>query len=299
MPPRIVLAADNSQISQYLTCPKSWYLKYIKNLSTRDTSRRFVAMDKGTVVHALMDVYYKCRGGNMPVNDSLATCYKTLDAQLAQKKLPDLSREDIFFIKQRFGLYVGTYINNDYQPMVINGKPQVEIGFSIPILDNSQYLFVLEGRIDLIDRREMFVDHKSQDRYQTHYPFDTQFLTYSLATGLKLGAVNYFGMQETPNKNTFHRLQLSFSHSHLERWKVRLIDIFKQMAYELYQVRDLGFESNTNEVSCKGLFGRACEFHTCCEATDERIQQLILLQQYEEKPRWEPWAIPEGDIVIA
>jgi hypothetical protein len=288
---KIILSADNSQISQFLTCPKSWYLKYINHLGKRGSN--VAALDKGTVVHALLDVFYKCRGLGMNVNDSLNTTFKTFDRQMELGKLPEIKNEDTKLIKGRFSLYVTYYLSKDFKPLVINNIPQVEVGFSIPLVDTPTHLFAIEGKIDLITTQEMFVDHKSQERKYDHYQFDTQFLTYAMASGLKLGMVNYFGLQkEFKEGTTFRRMSLCFSHSHLDRWKERLHSLFLQMVGELNNIEE-GFEPSTNEKSCSGSWGYPCEFHTICEATDSRIQKMIQISQYEERPRWEPWTIKD------
>src|SRR6267143_4227287 len=53
------LILDASQIYEYQTCPLKWYYNYKENLrlGISDTT----AMDKGTLIHNLLELYYNCR----------------------------------------------------------------------------------------------------------------------------------------------------------------------------------------------------------------------------------------------
>lgn len=285
---RIVLAVDNSQLVSFLTCPRQWQLQYLKSIKPKRLDTLKVSpLDKGTVVHALLDTYYKARAlGNNP-NDALGICFRTLDKGVELGKIPEIPKTDINFIKNRFGVYVANYLTNDYRPLCLDGIPQVEVGFSIPLIDTLDVLFVLEGRIDLITE-QMFVDHKSQDRTYNHYPYDTQFLTYALATGLKLGAINYFGLQETINANTFRRQQLSFQQDHLDRWREKVIYYMWRMA----ECIELNHYEH-NEKSCSGQWGHPCPYTKIDEIIDESIAEQVEQQYYEVVPRWEPWSLAE------
>src|SRR5215471_8589145 len=137
---RITLKADSTQINDFMQCPRMWYYRYHRNLTavTRDRA----ALDKGSLTHHLLDYYYNL----------IPTMYPTMAAKEAIRQLqtsPDVnlqvSAEDRNMILNRFLQYT-MYYQNDWQPLIVDGKPQVEIGFSVPIVDNDQYFFVLEGR---------------------------------------------------------------------------------------------------------------------------------------------------------
>lgn len=278
---RVSLAADSSQISDFMKCPRLWYYKYIRNLEFSGAERN-LAFDKGTLVHALFDYYYQ-RMPNNPMqiaNEAILHFRKNVD------KL-GVPKSDVDLIVSRFMAYSQMY-SNDFQPLIINGKPQVEVGFSVPILDTSTFYFVLEGRIDLITNQEVFVDHKTQSRKYDHYKFTPQFLTYSLATGLSHGCINYFSLADTVNKDTFRRSLFTVNNDVRERWKKKVIEIFHKMAY-----CKITGKFDMNEVSCQDNFG-ICQFAKLDEETNPKMVEIIIKQQYRQREEWKPWRL-NGD----
>jgi PD-(D/E)XK nuclease superfamily len=275
---KISLAADASQIADFMKCPRLWYYKYIRNLEF--SGPRNLAFDKGTLVHALMDYYYR----RMPDN-SIKVAGEAV--QEFRKNVPKLGveKKDVDLIIARFQAYSQMYGVNDFQPLVVNGEPQVEVGFSVPIVDTNYFYFVLEGRIDLITKNEIFVDHKTQSRKYDHYKHTPQFLTYALATGLSQGCVNYFSLADLVNKDTFRRQVFVINSEIRERWKQKLIQIFYKMA----ECKRTGnFEMN--EVSCQDNFG-ICQYAKLDEETDNKFREQLIKLQYREREAWQPWRL--------
>jgi hypothetical protein len=281
---RTIIKADNSQMSCFLTCPQKWAYEYIHSIEPIGYKKP--ALEKGTVVHAMLDYYYKAIGMKKSPMDAYKESIEVFKARDEVKTY--LSKDELFFISQRFFQYVTAHLHQDFRPMVLEGKPQVEMGFSLPLFENNSYLFVVEGRIDLITQDEFFVDHKSQERKYDHYKFDTQFLTYAWATGLRKGMVNYFGLQKEINQDTFRRLLISISSQHIARWKDRMLDIFFQMAQCLKSKK---YEQREN--SCPGSWGYFCHYTPLCETLHPPLRDKLIQLQYKPKARWEPWSLQE------
>lgn len=284
---KFCLNMDSTEISSFRHCPHEWMLSYRRNLQRR--RRKTEGMDKGTVIHSLLDPYYFSIGSGQNKQDSQKYAIDTFKKDAREWKL---DREQIFFLITRFSQYCAIYSGNDFIPIVKNGKPAVEIGFSLPLVDNDQFLFVLEGRIDAIVKQQgliFFVDHKSQSREYEIYDFSIQFMNYSLACGLNRGMINYVGLQKDlkPDEH-IRRTPLFFPPNILQRWYKCLVATFFQAAHALLTT---SFEQRWEHCGNDG-FGRFCQFTKLCEETNQNTREALIQVEYEVKEKWSPWSLP-------
>lgn len=303
---RSVLIADSTQISAFLECPEYYNLRHKQNLGL-DTEVDEPIM-AGTFGHKLLDIYY----ANLHLGVDKAV-------ELAQSFEPptefNLSSDLINLIRERFNLYWMTYSKKDIVPLTkrvhqiviikqsdsppadieeyigypIDKYPNialVEQGFSYELLNTSEYLFVLEGRIDLIGEingTKLWSDHKFQFRKRDLYNKSIQFRNYSLVTDLSMGIINYIRLHKETSKDTLKRDLVTFSPAERRHWKQELIEIFIKM---VKTVKSGSFERNRD--SCPGKFGYKCEFTPICDEYDPLIQ-VEIKKRYKEIPIWKPW----------
>lgn len=317
---RKTLILDSSQIESFLTCNQLWNLKYQENLTLSTEVREDMAM--GTYGHKLLEIYYTALALGKTVQQAVALAQSfhlegdfPLSAEMREK------------VSARFNDYWMIYCANDIIPALgapipiirfrehkylfnnqceicgdknfIEGdcpnrpytkmepKPLVEQGFSYELLNTPEYLFVLEGRIDLIGTlsgQNCWLDHKFQGRKRDLYSKSIQFRNYSLVTDLSLGIINYIRMAKTIEKDTLTRHIVSFSSKDRREWKQELIEIFVTI------VRDMELSEYTkNRSACPGKFGYPCEFTKICEETNPVTIQAIKSINYKEKEKWTPW----------
>jgi hypothetical protein len=296
---RFELAIDSTQISLFLECPKKWWWSFRQRLQRKGQKRD--ALDKGSLVHWMMDGYYHSihRGAKWQV------ALKETQEALARKDwlflgtkeeemislLERLPKNEVDLIKDRFNQYAVNYHMADFVPLTRNGKPAIEVGFSVPIVDNSFYLFVLEGRLDFIANYNgipVNVDHKSQARKKARHAMEVQFLNYSLATGINRMCINYFGLQKDFKAGeTFRRDVFCYNPIQLRIWRQKLETIFYRMAHAIQMDY-----FDTNEFSCSGgRGGWPCEFvEICKENVAPGVIQAKIKENYEERPLWTPWS---------
>jgi hypothetical protein len=300
---RQVLIADSTQISAFLECPEYYNLKHKQNLGL-DTEVDEPIM-AGTFGHKLLDIYY----ANLHLGVDKAV-------ELAQSFEPpiefNLSLDLISLIRGRFNLYWMTYSRKDIVPLTkrihkiefkwigpfiaknsreypIDRYPNValvEQGFSYELLNTSEYLFVLEGRIDLIGEingTKLWADHKFQFRKRDLYNKSIQFRNYSLVTDLSMGIINYIRLHKETSKDTLKRDLVTFSPAERRHWKQELTEIFIKM---VKTIKSGSFERNRD--SCPGKFGYKCEFTPICDEYDPLIQ-VEIKKRYKEIPVWKPW----------
>jgi len=296
---------DSSQIDTFLTCPSQWDFGYRQNLTLTDADEK-EAIAAGTFGHKWLEIYYTNRMLNKKASES-ASLANSFDPDKADE--PDnhqypLSKEMRHQVLQRMQEYWMTYLADDYLPdykhkyeiHIVNDLPVdcytkiplIEQGFSHKLFDSPEYLFILEGRIDMLTSRannQLFMDHKFQLRERKLYPKSIQFKNYGLVTGCNFGIINYIRLHKEVKTSTLVREPISFSAMELRRWRAELIGIYVDMAKEINN--SLGFTHRWN--ACSGKFGYPCQFTHICEEPNPHTANLIKVQKYKEKKEWKPW----------
>src|ERR1041385_8702001 len=285
MPQTLIL--DSSQISTDLECQEKWNLSYIENLTRSITIDDPIAA--GTLMHKYLEIYYKSIGyGHTPLNAyKIAAAFNPdLEDKADAGQYPlgtDLRKR----VLGRFTDYVTVYTaKKDYE--VAKKKPLIKQGFSYELLNTNEYLFVLEGKIDLLavlGSEHVWVDHKLQFRERELYSKSIQFRNYSLATGLNLGVINYIRLHQSVNEKTLVRQPISFSSLENRLWKQELIEIFISISKSL--TNGVGFKKNRE--SCSGKFGYACPFTPICEEWSGETREAIKQRDFVQKKEWKPW----------
>jgi hypothetical protein len=176
--------------------------------------------------------------------------------------------------------------DNDNDPIESwEPEPLVEQGFSYELLNDRDYLFVLEGRIDLIgtiSNQLIWMDHKFQGRRHDLYKKNIQFRNYSLATNLTMGIVNYIRLHKEVTKDTLQRDIVSFGPRERMLWREELIEIYKHIAADRAYARK-------NRGACAGRFGIPCEFTKICEESELVTIEAVKNTYYKKREEWKPW----------
>lgn len=304
---RQIVIADSSRISTFGECPEKLNLSYKQNLTHFDDEKE--AISAGTYGHKLMEIYYNCiaRGSKPDVASGIALKFDVDKEDKVDPQFP-LSDENRKLVRSRFEKYWMLHTGRDFEPgfqrlsqyqitIDENGlpvdnyvdviDPLVEKGFSYPVLDTKEYLFILEGRIDLIDTSNnlrKFVDHKFQFRERKLYEKSIQFRNYALASGCNFGIINYIRLHKSETDKTFVRQPISFNPGELQVWKEELTEIYIRMAKA-----EKSGEYYRERSSCPGKYGYSCEFTHICDEPNEFVRINIKNTNYKKKVEWKPW----------
>ena len=305
---RQIVIADSSKISAFKECPMRCNKQYNESITSLLGENK-EAIAAGTYGHKLLERYYL---GIFHGLGQFESAQKALEFDLdnedkAEEKYP-LSDENRKIVRDRFNKYWMLYSTRDFIPhfqskpyhsITVNGngtlsdeygqsvEPLVEKGFSIKVLDTPEYLFVLEGRIDLIsfdNSQPKWVDHKFQFRERNLYAKSIQFRNYALATGINLGIINYIRLHKNETDKTFIRQPIAFNPAEMRMWKEELITYFIEMA----ACQKSGVWP-TNRDACSGKFGYECEYTAICDEPNEFVQLAIKENNYKKKVEWKPW----------
>lgn len=307
--PKQTLVADSSQISTWLECPEKHRLEQhellvrINEKNPADSNRPNDAIAAGSLGHKYLEIYYRNIGLGLesPASQTLAFDPDAADTEDNHEFPLDTNLR--LTVRQRFKDYVMFWSNRDFHPcsrrqhaiVVVNGQlkdgwqsiPLVEQGFSYPLLDTPEYLFVLEGRIDLISsvqNETVWVDHKFQLRERELYNKSLQFRNYALATNLDIGLINYIRLHKVLTDKTFVRQPISFSALERRLWKEELVEIFIAQARRVVAAR-----RELNRQACPGKFGYKCEFTPLCEQWNLETYEAVKRQQFTKRKEWKPW----------
>lgn len=315
--PKQIIIADSTQIDTFLTCPQMWKYGFNESLELitlgdqENNSQKAIRM--GTYGHFWMDKFYSARA----LDATLSRAVEFANTELEQVDAIDqdpkdnhqfpLNKELRDQVKQRLQQYWMTYSNADFQPAckqietivienglpidIIKRQPLVEQGFSYELFNSPEYLFILEGRIDLIatmgnSGQLGFIDHKFQLRERELYNKSIQFKNYALVTGLSFGTINYIRLHKEVSNKTFKRELISFNSAELRSWRSELISIFEMMATA---VKHGDYAFLRNRSACPGKFGYPCQFTHICEEPSRNVGNAIKTQMYRKKEEWKPW----------
>jgi len=314
------LIVDSTQIAAFLECPQAWIYNYRMNIVPRIVEPK-EAMMKGSFGHKLLELYYKraalggdlsdriksaldhdidkdcnCTCGHSPASHSnlfgnpmCKLCSGTKDYfhtfEQTKFPLPVPIRQGVI---DKFRMYAMTYSMNDFRP---HSAETVEVGFSERIYEDSEHLFILEGKIDLLGslgQENIIVDHKFQERAHTLYKKSIQFRNYSMVTGTKLMVINYIRMSKSADK-PFERALVSFTKEEHFWWKRQLIDIMFRMIQQV-DLASKGLQVDQNWKSCNGQWGKPCDYTDLCEERDNEAVKLVKIKNnFTKKEEWRPW----------
>lgn len=310
---RQTLILDSSQLSAWFECPEKHNLEYQQSLvqiNQNNPELTHQVPDKiavGTLGHKYLEIYYKTLGcGASPAGAArVALDFDPDKADTIDPEFP-LSREFRIRARERFSEYLVRYGGSDYgiatrkctRVGVTEGgfladipydEPLIEQGFSYPLLDTSEFLFVLEGRIDFLGHthgENLWMDHKWQMRERELYKKSIQFRNYALVTGFPLGVINYVRLAKEIGPKTFVRQPISFSAQEMRHWREELTDMFVRIARTPRDSEDC---LPRNRSACPGKFGSPCAYAPLCEIYNAQQRETHKRTFYTKGKEWRPW----------
>lgn len=310
---KYVLVLDASQLKTFGHCELEWAYSNREHLeiSALYEATKTNPLDMGSFMHLLLEAYYKCRL-KYPQNDDYTNAQVALQAWYKYKLPGDEHslvenwhfKDDIKFIQERFKKYVFFYQGRDLVPVMNDGIPGVELGFSKVLYEDDIVLFVVEGKIDLVHQIAQdtlcIVDHKYQGRMNNLYEFRPQMKTYAWATGINHCLINYVRGQKEISKDTFVRTYFEVPNWMIKQWEKHMLDTF----HYIYMRDSHPIELNENKFrrnfsSCAGAFeSNPCQYRLLCETESDAMRENIKTFKYEIRPEWKPWKIEELGIKV-
>lgn len=274
--PKKCLVLNSHWLSDYQQCPQRYKLSVIEKLEPRET---YAPFERGTLISECLEEYYKLLRAK-ELNP--ATLMEIITSKVRPAvSVPDETR---FIIERNLMQYYGHYRDNDWVPIAMEN----ETAFSSIIHEDGEYIFVYEGRMDLMahvsasEDALIVADHKSQARKTELYQFNNQAMGYCWATGAKFFAYNIFGLQQIkPSEGWFRRPVIAFGKDRIEDWKQGTIKWFYKIASDL---------EYTKSWQCEGKYS-VCAYHKICEQPLVNIATSIKEREFKAK-EYQSWDLP-------
>ena len=310
---KFIFSMDSSQIKQFMICPLSWYLQYqvnpeiagSKNLKLKTAYPKGGGADKGTYVHKLNDVFFSLRAAQR-TQSSQAHAHAAMEfiKTAGTADALGIGKDDERFLLERFLQFVLHHDSRKDELIPIKdpeGNPGVEVPFSKVLFEDADRMYIVEGRIDLLcmlnrGQVKAWADHKTQSRFNDLYHWKPQFLTYAWATGFNYGLINYIGLQQKINANTFRYVPIEFPEWKIEEWADKMLQCFRVIEEGLTGPIDplQYFYNRKIEASCGGAFeSTPCMFTKLCEIEpwNQRLKDFVMEREFELVEKWQPWKL--------
>lgn len=277
-----ILTLNSTNIATFLECPRKY--KYSAEQSLVTKNFRSEAMDKGELMHHLICRWFELR----MARDKNPLVTITEEMRLLNGRFNSLEKEDLEFLRQRFFAYTMFWSDDQAKPLVLNGKVAVEVGFTVKIFEDSDFIFLLEGRLDRVAEQQgitFLLDHKTFSRKYDYSHRRPQFLNYVLGaqlSGLLINkiCIDYIGLTQTINKETFRRDMFSYPQGTIQEWKQFLIDrvYFPIARGDFYK----------NRGACAGAW-YPCYFIELCDCPSKRAEEELIQLKYEKREQHRSW----------
>lgn len=301
----IEICLDASQLETIEPCPRKWYYSYALNLIPNQSKRYF---DVGSYYHEVLARYY-----GLPLT-GIKDLTERLRQSLAFASESDLLRkfhikdlDEQKFHRQRLLDYFATYMGEDEKMEPI----AVEQGFSYLLYEDDSRRYILEGKIDLINKMMPYglnvMDHKTQSRKDDRWEFNHQVCNYmsfmeSCGTPANYFIYNYLGLQDKIPPQGIRRVIYKPHPGMLDQWKKEVKLTFDAMYHARLQAESMHQDGNFNILAEADLYERRrsacdaskyglCTYHKLCSVPDGSKWVPAVFSAYKEKEeKWLAWS---------
>jgi hypothetical protein len=274
----ITIMLDATMTDTFMSCEEKFFLRFKLNKSV--TEKPF-ALDNGTLLHIGLEGYYKLLAEGASFKERKDRMHNDIDLAYATED-SDLQSHEMTRLHEVLD-ECQTFWRVRDERMTIKA---VENSFAYKLHENSDFILMMIGKIDLLVDEDNFIDlpydHKS---YQREFPtkrLANQFINYAHATNSNYLFVNKVGFQTSlPSEKKFRRISLAFDPLFIEQWRQNMI----RVAYRYLECEADGVWIK-NFTSCD-KYGRLCEYHELCDSSGEDARIYKLQTNFKTLPPWD------------
>lgn len=307
---------DNTRISTYKVCPRSYYLRHIRGW-TIDSKYESLALTFGSCWHDAQDIVWghAKKFGHLDLTELSTMAFKKTWLEKGLKWEPGLSELDAMQprtpgnAKEMLYNYIGQRWDLLQRCKVV----AIEQPFAVPIPGMLGHWYI--GRLDkVIDdesarhRNRLVVEHKSTTAYATIGNFRPDFIESfgrsSQVKGYQFGGSLFYGNVDSvwvdaalvhkKVHDAFKFIPVSYSPDILVSWVDNMTTWVAQISTEEEELKQNDNKLapgmfKENEESCFGKYG-PCAFIDICRSIPDPSKLEEPPPGYIEK-RWEPFSI--------
>lgn len=271
--PKITIAMSGSSSNAVQACPTKDHYENVMLLRPHLSA---TVLDKGTLMHKVLEVYYKFIREALPDPVSAGI--------LAGRKFAialDLPLDEAEEVITHFIQYVDYYRNDGWTPVFI------EEPFSVVLYEDEKFRVLYEGTIDLVASTvpgtKLLIDHKTGSRNKVPLALSNQFMGYAKSLDENNVVINKILFYKTDKKpaEKFRRYMMSYSGRQLEEWRNNTIH-WAMYRYELMKRKseDANFILPMNLTSCD-KYGQ-CIYTKICTAIPGDARDYAISTEYKK-----------------
>lgn len=273
---RHVLTLNSHSLSYFQRCEQFYQYAVLENLILNEP---YYPFDRGALISKIMELWYRARRRNYGIRKLQKLENKLFKILL---KANVIREDDRLQIAGRIMEYFNKYRSESYKIVA------VEQGFSKVLYEDSNVLFIYEGRPDLVVDfgRGMGIgpiDHKTESRKSDIYMFNNQMIGYCWAINSKLGIYNFIGLQkDSKDGDVLRRTTCNFSDSQIEQWRADTIKWY----YRILAARQN--KKFLRSWNCDGKYG-ICQYAPICEMASDNGKLIKIKNLYKVGETYKSW----------
>lgn len=287
--PKANIVLDASKIDLFETCPARFNFRHNHN-RTLPLIHKAKALDRGTLAHEGLAVYYSMLAEGIHYNERIEACLMKIRELSCNPLESNSEPEDVLILLKAIEECCSYWRPEDENSLEILA---VEQAFAYTLFEDESVRIIISGKIDLLvnftaigrgsNYANLPMDHKTFERDSVTLRKSNQFINYCNAVGSNYLVVNRIGLQKTKSaEERFKRLPLSYDPVYIADWKSNLT---KMILNEYLSCIATG-DWPEKPTSCN-KFNRLCEYYSICDSSGQDSKDLKLESEYIEAEIWD------------
>jgi hypothetical protein len=305
---------DNTQLSDYKTCPRYYYLRHVRGWRVQGTAMPLIF---GLAWHAAMDIIW--RGYKKvpiePLVDTAMAAAEEVWVDEGLKPFADLDMQDLEMLGARTPMVLKEMLHGYIEArkhILANAELiAAERPFAVPIYEDNPNVWYIGRRDKDISYNgdKLVIEHKTTSEYKVDGGFKSSYLEswhpnsqcegYLYASNIELGGVRYVwvdaALVHKKVHDKFRFIPISATFGNLDNWLWEARDWISRVQSEKERLAGQpsdrpvmgAFPRNTN--SCSGKYG-LCSFLNVCRGWENPAQLDAPPAGYVHDP-WHPFEI--------
>jgi|SRR5579863_300230 len=286
---------DASKVDLFETCPARYNFRHNHNKSLPVMYRKAEALEKGSIAHEGLAVYYTMLKEQQPYNERIEACLMKIREMAANPEENSLESDDVNRVLSAIEESCDYWRADDENCLEVLA---VETPFAYNLFEDDSVRIIISGKIDLLvnyhgvggqaSYERLPIDHKTYSRDSMVLRKSNQFINYCSAVDSNYLLVNRIGLQDPDVKKPktaeekFKRLPLSYDPIYINDWKSNLTDMILN-EYLTCVATGKWVEKPT---SCY-KFSRLCEYFEICDSSGQDSKDRKLEDNYVTIAEWD------------